>query len=31
MLALLQEKDQYGATVAQYTMGMGLESMRRRD
>ena len=29
MLKLFQEKDVVGQTVAQYTMGMGLESMRR--
>jgi YD repeat-containing protein len=30
MLKLLQEQDAYG-TVVQYTIGIGLESMRRRD
>lgn len=29
MLRLFQEKDVVGQTVAQYTMGLGLESMRR--
>ena len=29
MLKLFQEKDVVGQTVAQYTMGLGLESMRR--